>query len=119
MKRLGELEAQVMEKLWSSSEPMSVRAVLKGLNRKEAPAYTTIMTVLDNLHRKEMVERYREGRAYLYRPAMSRVDFDATRMAEVYDQAGDREAVLLKFVDSVSEDEADQIRRLLGGTGGH
>jgi predicted transcriptional regulator len=49
---LGELEASVMDVLWSTAEPLRVRQVLDELNQHRDLAYTTVMTVLDNLHRK-------------------------------------------------------------------
>ena len=53
MQGLGELKAAVMDVLWHAEEPRSVRDVLQGINRDRTLAYTTIMTVLDNLHRKD------------------------------------------------------------------
>ncbi len=64
MRRLGELEASVMDVLWNATEPMKVRDVLAEVNRDRELAYTTIMTVLDNLHRKDWVVRELDGRAY-------------------------------------------------------
>ena len=51
--------------------PLSVRDVLDELRGERTLAYTTVMTVIDNLHRKGWLTRHQEGRAYLYRPAAS------------------------------------------------
>lgn len=46
-----------MECLRARGEAMSVRRVLEQLNSDRDLAYTTVMTVLDNLHRKGIAER--------------------------------------------------------------
>lgn len=56
---LGEREATIMELLWSATEPVTVRDVLDRLERPLA--YTTVMTVLDNLHNKGHVTREKSG----------------------------------------------------------
>jgi predicted transcriptional regulator len=118
MRRLGDLEAAVMEVLWSATEPATVRRVLGYLGREPEPAYTTIMTVLDNLHRKGMVTRERDGRAWAYRAAQSREDFAAETMAEVLDAAADRSATLLRFIGRISPEEQARLRELMDRNGG-
>jgi predicted transcriptional regulator len=73
-------------------------------------AYTTV-AVLDNLHRKDWVERVRAGKAYLYRPAFSRAEVAAKSLRAVLDGSGDPEAVLLHFTQSVSERESEVLRK--------
>ena len=113
MRRLGELEAAVMEVLWSAPGPLTVREVLGRLVRDPEPAYTTIMTVLDNLHRKEVVTRERSGRAWAYLPALSREDFDAEAMAAVLESATDPGTTLLRFIGKIGPDEVARLRRLV------
>lgn len=103
MRNLGELESAVMEVLWRADQPMSVRAVRDQLIGHRALAYTTVMTVLDNLHRKGYVLRDKYGRAYQYRPATPRGEVLAAGMRELLDGADDTEAVLLHFARSVSD----------------
>lgn len=55
MRALGQLEAVVMERLWSYGRPVPVREVLVDLQRERSIAYTTVMTVMDNLHRKALL----------------------------------------------------------------
>ncbi|UJW29965.1 BlaI/MecI/CopY family transcriptional regulator [Saccharothrix sp. AJ9571] len=113
MRRLGELETSVMDVLWSAPEPMLVRAVLDELNRHRDLAYTTVMTVLDNLYRKDWVTREREGRAYRYQPAISREEAAAQALRDVLDATGDPESVLLHFAKSVTDSESDALRKAL------
>ncbi|MEV6234700.1 BlaI/MecI/CopY family transcriptional regulator [Saccharopolyspora shandongensis] len=111
MQGLGELEGAVMDVLWQSTEPMTVREVLAELNNTRDLAYTTVMTVLDNLHKKGWVERELHNRAYLYVPAEAREAAAARAMRELLESSGDPEAVLLHFAQSASEDETAVLRR--------
>lgn len=111
MRRLGDLEAAVMDVLWSADGALTVRAVLDELNRTRDLAYTTVMTVLDNLHRKGWVQRELDGRAYHYRPSESREEAAARALRELIESSGDPEAVLLHFARSASERESAVLRR--------
>jgi predicted transcriptional regulator len=111
MHGLGELESAVMDVLWGAPEPLKVRDVLDRLGRRLA--YTTVMTVLDNLHRKHHVVREQHGRAYYYQPALSREEVAARAVRDVLDSSGDPSAVLLHFVASASDEESDLLRQAL------
>lgn len=111
MQGLGDLEGAVMDVLWRSSEPMSVREVLSELNASRRLAYTTVMTVLHNLHGKGWVGRELRNRAHLYRPRESREEATARIMRDLLDSSGDPEAVLLHFARSASEDETAALRK--------
>jgi predicted transcriptional regulator len=111
MHGLGELEAAVMDVLWDTTEPVKVRDVLERLDRQLA--YTTVMTVLDNLHRKQWVKRELHGKAYLYQPVFSREETAARALRDVLDSSGDPHAVLMHFVESVSDEETDLLRNAL------
>jgi predicted transcriptional regulator len=112
MTRLGELERAVMEVLWDRGTPATVREVAEALRDRDL-AYTTVMTVLDRLAGKGMVERERAGRAWSYRPAASREAFIAQLMLDALDLAGSRDAALVRFVRSVSGTEAEVLRAAL------
>lgn len=70
-KFLGPLEAVVMERLWKRGSA-TVREVVDELGRTRALAYTTVMTIMTRLHEKGLLERARDGKTYVYRPAVSR-----------------------------------------------
>ena len=57
--RLGELEQAVMDHLWSSPEPQTVRQVHEPLSTHRDLAYTTVMTVLQRLAKKNLVVQHR------------------------------------------------------------
>lgn len=108
-KVLGPLEADVMEVLWATDEPLDVRTVLDELNRDRRPAlaYTTVMTVMARLAEKGILLRERNGRGFEYRPAVPDVASIAVR--GVVRDFG--EAAVAGFVDEVRADPA-LLRRL-------
>ena len=113
MRGLGDLEAAVMDFVWASDRPVAVRDVLESITQERPLAYTTVMTVMDNLHRKGYLRREKEGRAYLYEPTKQRSEHAAELMAELLDVSGDRSATLLSFVGQMTPDEAASLRQAL------
>jgi predicted transcriptional regulator len=107
---LGNLESAIMDVLWRADQPLKVRQVLDTLDTGKKLAYTTVMTVLDILHRKGWVERELDGKAYLYQPSLSRDEAAARALREVLESSGDPEAVLLHFASSVSDRESEVLR---------
>lgn len=102
-----------MERLWSWDRPVSVRDVLEDLRLDRGIAYTTVMTVLDNLHRKGMVLREKSGRAYVYRPTRSRETHTAELMEKVLAGTADRGGALMRFVEKMSIQDVDELRAAL------
>lgn len=113
MRRLGQLEAVVMERVWAENRPVLVREVLEDLQQDRPLAYTTVMTVMDNLRKKGFLSRERQGRAYAYRATRSREEHTAEMMEEVLATAGDRAATLLHFVETISVDEMAELKAAL------
>lgn len=74
-KVLGELESEVMEIIWQSSNPVLVRGVAEYLQKKRKIAYTTVMTIMNRLVEKRLLSRKQEGHAYLYKSAVSKDKF--------------------------------------------
>ena len=116
MRGLGPLEATIMRRMWSSGEPQTVRAVHGSLAEDRTIAYTTVMTVMDNLHRKGFLGRERRGRAYIYSPAATREEHTASLLGEVLADGGDRANVLLHFVEHLDDDELETLRRAVTGS---
>ncbi|WP_020577720.1 BlaI/MecI/CopY family transcriptional regulator [Actinopolymorpha alba] len=118
MARLGNLEREVMEHIWSSTGPVTVREVHEALARERDLAYTTVMTVLDRLAKKSVVRRVRDGRAYRYEAVAGKDQMVADLMREALDGAGSdahRAAALVRFVDEATPEEAAALREALAG----
>lgn len=101
-KVLGPLEAEVMRLVWSTPQPLSVRAVLLRLNEARTPplAYTTVMTVMARLAEKEILRRKLNGRGYLYEAALR--DAAAIAVRSLVRDFGD--AAVAGFVDEARAD---------------
>lgn len=102
-----------MDRVWSSDHPVAVRDVLAELLPVRALAYTTVMTVMDNLHRKGLLARERDGRAYRYRATIGREEHTASLMEEALAASLDRQATLLHFVEQMSPEEVSRLRQAL------
>ena len=109
---LGSLEAKIMRVAWSSpDEFLSVRDLLGTLDGDLA--YTTVMTVMNRLYEKGLLRRRRNGRAWIYRCAVSREAYAAATMSEALNGAEDRLAALLHFVADLHPDDTEALRGLL------
>lgn len=117
MREFGELESAIMEVMWASEGPCVVREVRERLRYGRPVAYTTVMTVMNILHRKGVLRRDKPGRAWRYWPVETREDHIARLMAEVLRSGGDEGVTMRRFVESVSDDERESLRSavLAGG----
>ena len=113
----GPLEWRVMESLWRRQGPASVRDLTGDF---PDIAYTTLMTTLDRLYKKRLLDRRKDGRAFLYAPAVSQEEFEHGIREDVIDGllgpgAEGVQPVLACIVDTVSErdrqllDELDKL----------
>ena len=109
----GELEAAVMQRIWAHDGPVTVRDIFEELRQERAIAYTTVMSTMDNLHRKGWLKRERDGKAYRYRAVASREEYSAQLMGEALDDAGDTEMVLSHFVEAMDGEQAAALRAVL------
>lgn len=116
MRRLGDLEAAVMDRMWSVEGTATVRDVCEHLREGRKIAYTTVMTTMDNLHRKGFLDRERDGRAYRYRCVASRAAFRAELMQEALGKEAS-EAVLTHFVGQLSDAERARLDAVLQRAG--
>ena len=70
---LGTLEIQVLECLWNQPEETSVRRLQESF---PGAAYTTLMTTLDRLFKKGLLDRRLCDRAFLYVPRFTREELE-------------------------------------------
>ena len=121
MATLGDLERTVMDMLWETGEAVTANMLrdqlAQGPDRPQAHkelAVTTVLTVLSRLEKKGLVARERNTRPHRYQAVTSREDHTAELMHQVLGSAPDREAVLARFLGTVSDGEAATLRKLLG-----
>ncbi len=112
---LGVLELTVMEEVWYAGTA-TAREVCDRLTGSKERAYTTIMTTMERLHRKGLLERAKEGNAWRYEPTLSREAHEravAAALAErIVDAHGD--VGLAAFVDvAAGDDLLDRLSALI------
>ena len=119
---LGPLEREVMETLWRHPNRVtgvSVRDIHMDFN--ERLAYTTLMTTLDRLHKKGLLDRRKQGRAFFYSPRFSPDEFERGVTRNVIDMLLGRgadgvEPILACIIDAVSDHDRamlDELDRLI------
>jgi predicted transcriptional regulator len=115
---LGKLEREVLNEIWRRNE-VSVRDIYLAFG--ENIAYTTLMTTLDRLFKKKILTRRKDGRAFIYLPAVSPDEFEQGIREDVIDGllghgADSVQPVLACIVDTVSERDRellDELDRLI------
>ncbi|MDT0308940.1 BlaI/MecI/CopY family transcriptional regulator [Streptomyces sp. DSM 44917] len=110
---LGDLEDAVMTRVWEWNRPVTVREVLEDLRQERSIAYTTVMTVLDNLHQKGWVRREQEGRAYRYAAVSTRAAYSAALMNDAWDRSDNPAAALVAFFGMMSPEQTEALRGAL------
>jgi predicted transcriptional regulator len=113
MRGFGDLEAVIMDRVWAHDDPVTVRELLGELAAERDIAYTTVMTTMDNLHRKGWLARVKEGKAYRYTATASRAEYSARLMREALDGGGDARAVLSHFVAQMDGEESAALRAVV------
>jgi predicted transcriptional regulator len=119
MRRFGELEALIMDRLWEWGRSATVREVVDDLRGDRQAAYTTVMTVMENLYRKGWLRRERDGRAWRYEPTGSRSAYTAALMSDALSTSTDRRTALTHFVLQISPHDAALLQQALDQVRGH
>jgi predicted transcriptional regulator len=112
-RRLGELENEVMTRLWQWNRPVTVREVLEDLLRERELAYTTVMTVMDKLFQKGWLRREQDGRAFRYEPVSSREAYTAALMNDAWATSDNPAAALVHFFGMMSPEQQEALRDAL------
>ena len=116
VEQLGALESELMERIWARGET-SVRDLCEEISSRLA--YTTVMTTLDRLFKKGLLERRPVGKAFYYTPKVSKHEYNQQLTQHLLgiavEETGSKHAVLSCFVDYVSDsdrkllDELDEL----------
>jgi predicted transcriptional regulator len=109
----GDLEAVIMHLVWDRDDAVTVRELFDELRQERAIAYTTVMSTMDNLHRKGWLDRVKDGKAYRYTATASREEYSARLMREALAGGGDTEAVLSHFVAQMDGEESSALRAVV------
>jgi predicted transcriptional regulator len=106
------LEDEVLAALWTFGRPVTPAEVQLELG--DRLAYTTVMSTLTRLRRKNLVTREPTARgAYAYAPTMDEADHTARAMTELLDRRRDRAGALTRFLSSLPPEDEALLQRLL------
>lgn len=103
---LGDLETEIMKRLWRRGTPTTVRELLEELRAERSIAYTTVLTICDNLYKKGWLRRELDGRAYRYLPTRSGEEYAAELMRQALDASPDHVSAFVQFLQGISPEEA-------------
>ena len=113
---LAKTEWQVMKAVWEKGEA-TVKEVLAALQSDRSWAYTTVMTMLDRLHKKGYVRRAKSGKAYTYCPAVSRTEATRGELTEFLERVFDGAVgpLVANLVESgrLTEQDVQHLKRLV------
>ena len=113
MRGFGDLEAVIMQMVWDHRSAVTVRELFNELGQERAIAYTTVMSTMDNLHRKGWLARTKDGKAYRYTATASREEYSARLMREALADGGDTEVVLSHFITQIGDAESELLRAVV------
>ena len=106
VEQLGRLESELMERVWARGET-TVRDIYEEMSSRLA--YTTVMTTLDRLYKKGILDRRAAGRAFVYNAKISKDEYNQQLTQHLLGiaehESGSRKAVLSCFVDYVSDSD--------------
>jgi predicted transcriptional regulator len=109
---LTPLELEIMQVLWENGASTVTEVIPK---LKAELAYTTVQTMLMVLLRKGKVKRTQEGRAFRYRPVVSRERASGSAVEDLVRRmfGGSAEALLMAMVDTrqISAKELERLAR--------
>ncbi|MER5883744.1 BlaI/MecI/CopY family transcriptional regulator [Streptomyces sp. NPDC001941] len=108
----GALESEILALLHTVDAPLTPGEVVEHL--ATGLAHTTVATTLARLHTRGVLERTPRGRSYAYAPVTDESGLTARHMRQVMDGGHDRALVLSRFVDELSPEDEELLRRLLG-----
>jgi predicted transcriptional regulator len=113
VKVLGPLETEIMQILWQEKRS-TVKKVHRKLAQNRDIAYTTVMTTMGRLAEKGVLDRHREGLAYVYTPAISEEEFVTMVVHQVLDGLMDDSSDMAVdyMIDYLAKNNPDELRRL-------
>lgn len=113
---LGDLEKEIMDVVWESSSPVTVREVLERISRKRRIAYTTVMTIMTRLVAKRLLKRKLDGnKAYAYQVVYSKEKFLTKTSKQIIKNfiSSFGEVAIAHFAQEIEKIPADKRRKFV------
>jgi predicted transcriptional regulator len=111
--RLGPFEQRLLEEIWARGNATVRELLAKGTMSQ---AYTTVMTTVDRLYKKGLLDREVEGRAFRYKPRVSQAELQRKAALEgirhLLQSGGTSSLPLSYLVEAVSAHDAELLDEL-------
>ncbi|QTD39798.1 BlaI/MecI/CopY family transcriptional regulator [Sporosarcina sp. Te-1] len=109
----GPLEAKIMDILWDAEE-LRIREVQQILEREKLTSFNTVMTVMNRLVEKNILQKRTEGRSSVYKPVQSRMEFLNSQSKEMTHELMDEfgNVVVSHMLDALEEADDDLVAKL-------
>lgn len=115
-KPLTEVELELMQAIWELGE-CTVKDVQTHVASARELAYTSVATMMKILEQKGALKSEKAERAHIYRPIISRADYEATSLRHLADNVfkGDPSSMVMRLINDtkLSKDELKAIKQLL------
>lgn len=109
----GSLESLILNSLWELEKmgnyKNSVKEVFELINNSQSTnrAYTTIKTVMDRLHEKELLLRIKQGKKFFYRTATTSSDVIRISLEKIAHQYCDGDMIkLMRYTQNLCDNES-------------
>lgn len=114
---LGSLEKNIMEVLWTKGES-SGREVFERIKDSRDIALTTVLTVIERLVKKGLVNKEKGDSTYIYKPVSSKEEFSRNVSKDVFKRvmqmsSSDAVASFVDIVANVDPKELDRLSKLI------
>lgn len=111
--QLGALELRILELLWKSPD-QSAKTLHQRLSAHRHLTLSTVQTTLERLHRKQILQRVKQGRSFHYRPVVKRYQLLGRFLGGVINQlhTGDLDPILSSFVEFADKIDIKSLDRL-------
>ncbi|MGX9133199.1 BlaI/MecI/CopY family transcriptional regulator [Rummeliibacillus sp. JY-2-4R] len=109
----GPLEAKIMDVLWSNCE-MTIKDVQHALEKEKATNFNTVMTVMNRLVEKGILQKRTEGRSSMYKPVQTRCEFLDTQSKEMTNELMDEfgNVVVSHMLDALEDVDDELVAKL-------
>ena len=114
--KLGDVQLELMKIVWEKGKA-TVREVTETISAKRTMAYSTVLTMLRDLERKGVLVHDVDGRAYVYRPAISRKRITTGIIGDIKRRLFDNSAAALLAhlleAETIAPGELERMRRMI------
>ncbi len=110
--KLDDLQLKIMKVLWDLKQA-SVGQIVEALKPERVFAITTISTVLQRLHKRDIVAFHKEGRQYIYKANISEKETQSSMTSSLVEQLFDgKSSVLVNHLLEANTFETDELEQL-------